>query len=239
MGTRGQWSIDMLKSLGNNNPNEKTQNLVSSWTLAEGTKAKYNPLATTLDYGTNTKFNNCCGGNGVKNYLTRAQGIEATVLTLKGNHSGYSTIVKGLIGNDPELALRGMHLSPWGTNFIHVETVWRMRDVRSEALDSETATPVSIAPNTPVHTPLPIRPGDLYEGGSGINPLGPDGSTTAPGGYNGIIEETPNLNADNVRKYIMLSFGIALAGISALLFVMVVSRSDTVESAVSIAKVIA
>jgi hypothetical protein len=53
-----------------------------AWARHEGTKAKNNPLATERDMPGATNFNKA----GVKNYLTMAEGAEATARSLK---SGY------------------------------------------------------------------------------------------------------------------------------------------------------
>ena len=237
MGTRGQWSIDFLKALGNNAPTLKTQNLVAAWTVGENTEAKYNPLATTLDYGKNTKFNNCCGGNGVKNYSSRDEGIQATVLTLKGNHPGYADILKGLSTNDPDLAMRGMHIAPWGTNFTHVELVWRSQDVRSQALKSESSNPVQTV-DTPNHKPEVIKPIDYNQGGSGVNPVGPDGYSMQAPAY-GIIPIETGVTPNNVRKYIYYMIGGIFIITSGFMFVSIASKTDAAKSALSIAKVAA
>ena len=46
MGTRGQWATDFAKALGNPEPSADIVNWISAWTKAEGTKARFNPLAT-------------------------------------------------------------------------------------------------------------------------------------------------------------------------------------------------
>jgi hypothetical protein len=245
MGTRGQWANDFLKALGNTSPNLKTTNLVAAWTKGEGTEARYNPLATTLDYGQNTKFNNCCGGNGVKNFPSRDAGIQASVRTLSGSFPGYSDIVKGLRTNEPELALKGMKRNVWGTNFVYVESVWRSSDVRGESLKSEDLSiPERIYgakaddKPTPVHPPEVIRPGDYNNGGSGINPMGPDGSTTAPGGYDGIDGSIPSegVTEQGVRSFFKIYFvGIPFVGISIGLFVYAAAKSDAGKTALKVA----
>lgn len=154
MGTRGQWSKDFLLALGNTNPSASVVNLVAAWTKAEGTKARYNPLATTLNLAPNTKFNSV----GVRNYETRQQGIQASVQTLQGNFNGYKTIVRGLVTNDAKTALMGMHQSPWGTNFGNVERMWSRGDVTgemllSEEIDTNNVVSQSNAPNIPKPPP--------------------------------------------------------------------------------------
>lgn len=167
MGTRRQWGRDFAAALGNGNPNAATLSWISAWLAKENTKAKFNPLATTYDLPPNTDFNSV----GVKNFTTRAQGIEATVRTLRGQHRGYADIIKGIVQNDPDTAAAGLLVAPWGTNGAAVLALWKSGDVgdgllRSEP-NTESATPSERAtePNVPVHTPerIPL---------SGVNPLG-------------------------------------------------------------------
>lgn len=220
MGTRGAWAIDFLKQLGNSTPDEKTINLVAAWTKGENTEAKYNPLATTLDYGNNTKFNNCCGGNGVKNYASRDEGIKASIMTLRGNHRGYSTIIRGLTTNNPELALQGMKQSPWGTNFGHVESMWRGLDVRGETLLSETSTPPKIVGGTPKSTPVEWGTGG---GGGGSWYDKPPTTTSAM------------VTGDSVRNAAKVGLGIVCAVTSVIVGIMAIARTDAAKSAINVA----
>jgi hypothetical protein len=74
-------------------------NSVSSWIAKESvypgngtnTGGLYNPLNTTLAESGATNYNSV----GVKNYVSEAQGLEATVATLLGNED-YSDIVDAL-----------------------------------------------------------------------------------------------------------------------------------------------
>ena len=67
-----------------------------AWQLNEGTSADWNPLATTYDMPGATAFNSF----GVRNYVSLAQGLEASWLTLKRGWSsyGYGDIVRSLRG---------------------------------------------------------------------------------------------------------------------------------------------
>lgn len=171
MGSRSAWARDFLITLGNSNPDDRTIALVSAWTAGEGTPAVYNPLATTLEYGEFTCFNYHEGRCHVKNYKTRAQGIQAAVLTLRGNFAGYDDIVAGLSANDPEKALYGMHSSPWGTNFGTVESTWRTSNVNDQLLLSEPEeegsgsippVPIGDAHATPPDTSI-SAPTDIFQ----------------------------------------------------------------------------
>jgi len=218
MGTRGDWSKAFLLALGNASPSEKIINFVASWTKAENTEARFNPLATTLDYGTNTKFNSA----NVRNYQSREQGIQASVMTLNGNHAGYANLKRALLANDGNAALSSGGLDTWGSGSSRVSVIWGTSDVRNEALLSETAT----------HTPEVIRP----ETGA-INPLGPEagGKDT----YTPVPTETGTVTGTAVKMVLKrsLAAGIAVTGI--ILFVIGIVKSDSAKSAIDIAKVVA
>lgn len=134
MGTRGNWARDLAIALGNNNPSAETIRFISAWTVGEGTKATYNPLATTYDLPPNTPFNSV----NVRNFQSRSQGIQATVKTLMGNHRGYEDIREGIRTNDAQRAMNGLMVAPWGTNGTHVQTVYNSkRNIENEDLLSE------------------------------------------------------------------------------------------------------
>lgn len=71
---------------------QSTQNLSSlnGWFSREGTKAAFNPLATTQLESGSTQFNSA----GVQNYTSQAQGVAATVATLENGR--YPAIVMAL-----------------------------------------------------------------------------------------------------------------------------------------------
>lgn len=134
MGTRAQWAKDLASALGNNTPNAEVIRFISAWTVGEGTRAAYNPLATTYDLPPNTSFNSV----NVRNFQSRAQGITATVKTLMGNHRGYEDIREGIRTNDAQRSINGLMVAPWGTNGTHVQTVYNSkRDIENEPLLSE------------------------------------------------------------------------------------------------------
>lgn len=90
-GTLATFAHKVLDGLGAPATDENVSFLLA-WFAREGTKAAYNPLATTLNYGSNTKFNSV----GVRNYADEATGVAATVKTLQG----YPGIVSDLkVGN--------------------------------------------------------------------------------------------------------------------------------------------
>lgn len=71
---------------------------LAGWFKREGTKAAYNPLATTLDYGQNTKFNSV----GVRNYADLNTGVEATARTISSHY--YPGILADLKAGRGDLA---------------------------------------------------------------------------------------------------------------------------------------
>jgi hypothetical protein len=80
------------------------------WQRAEGGTASYNPFNTTLMAPGASSYNSV----GVRNYTSAAQGVQATVATLKG--SAYAGVVGALRkGNDPAQVAAAVGASPWGT----------------------------------------------------------------------------------------------------------------------------
>jgi len=218
MGTRGAWSRDFLVALGNPNPSAKTVNLVSAWTKAEGTDAKFNPLATTLDYGTNTKFNSV----GVRNYQTRQQGIEATAITLRGKWTGYSKTLQGLQTDNPELALDGMLTTgmPWGTNFGTVAAYYHSKDVTGELLASESGS--STSSSSLSHTTSKTE----------------DDTTPPPKGLK--TESTNTMVAgtvteNDVRRYAKIALGATIGVVGSILIIKSMISFDTLKTAAKVA----
>lgn len=87
----GEWAASFLGALG---APASRNNMVTvvAWEASEGTQATWNPLATTKDMPGATTFNS----HGVKNYRSKEQGIEATILTLRLPNRGYEPIVARL-----------------------------------------------------------------------------------------------------------------------------------------------
>jgi hypothetical protein len=100
----------ILSGLGIKETNTAIKSLLG-WFKAEGTKAKNNPLATTLSKpGHDSTFNSV----GVRNYDTASTGIAATVQTLMG--SAYKAIRDALRnGASPDQFSSIVNASPWGT----------------------------------------------------------------------------------------------------------------------------
>ncbi len=231
MGTAGSWAIDFLHALGNQKPDDKTINLVAAWTQVENTDAAFNPLATTLAHGNYSKFNYA----NVKNYSTRQEGIDASVITLRGEFYGYKGLREGLLSNNGEQAINSGGFDTWGSGSAKVARLWGI-DNRDKPLRSETGSTTTAAPSIghlPEKNPPHVIP----------NALGPDGSTTAPHGYSGINVDVPStagtVSAEGVQKFFKFALGGTVALVASIVLIYSISKTDSVQSAVSVAKVAA
>lgn len=105
-----QWAKDFLTKL---NMPVTTENVraITAWEQAEGTKASYNPLATTQGgFNGETTFNSV----GVKNYASYEDGLDANVKVI--TNGLYGNILSALQqGNDANSVARAVANSPWGT----------------------------------------------------------------------------------------------------------------------------
>jgi hypothetical protein len=106
-----QWARDFLTKLNMPVTAENVRS-VSAWEQAEGTKASFNPLATTQGgFAGETRFNSV----GVKNYATYQDGIDANVHALMNGR--YTNILDALrAGNSAEAVAQAIANSPWGTH---------------------------------------------------------------------------------------------------------------------------
>lgn len=87
-----------------------------SWMQAEGSEARFNPLATTQDWEDATNFNSV----GVKHYASLEDGVAATAKTLNYGADrdlyGYKPIRRRLRRNVwAYWTLRAVEISQWGT----------------------------------------------------------------------------------------------------------------------------
>ena len=105
-----QWAKDFLTQLGApvTGPNVQA---ITAWEQAEGTKAAFNPLATTQSGFTGeTQFNSV----GVKNYTSYQDGLAANVKVI--TNGLYSNIISALQqGTDAMAVAKAIAASPWGT----------------------------------------------------------------------------------------------------------------------------
>jgi peptidoglycan hydrolase CwlO-like protein len=94
----GEWASAFLAAL--DAPSSRS-NLIAvvSWEAAEGTQATWNPLATTKHMPGATVHNS----HGVRNYISKAQGVEASVLTVKLPNRGYEPVIARLRAGAPAM----------------------------------------------------------------------------------------------------------------------------------------
>jgi hypothetical protein len=105
-----QWGRDFLTKLGMPVTSENLR-LMKAWQQAEGTAARFNPLATTQSgFAGETKFNSV----GVKNYTSYEDGLNANVKVI--TNGLYANILAALqAGNSAETTAQAITNSPWGT----------------------------------------------------------------------------------------------------------------------------
>jgi hypothetical protein len=110
--------IDVLKGLGISSPNPYQIQFMKAWKQKEGSFATFNPFGTTLGRPGAKPFNTN-NGFPVKNYIDRAQGLEATIATLKAPaYVNVVTSIKNItIESDIDKAMRAVNNSPWGSKF--------------------------------------------------------------------------------------------------------------------------
>lgn len=114
MSTRIEFARDVLK-VGGFPPSLNNYVTLVAWMEAEGTKAKFNPLATTHPSKGATDFNT----THVKNYATWDSGVKATVDTL--NNGNYTRILKDLHQSAAaQITLHEVTVSLWGTHIPNV-----------------------------------------------------------------------------------------------------------------------
>lgn len=173
---REEWALAVLEALGNTNPSLEIQAFMIAWQRAEGSSSSYNPFNTTQPAPGATCYNSLpsmpCG---VKNYTSREQGIQATVQTLGCPCGGqsYRDIKEGILSNDPELAIRGIHGGIWGTNGTHLEQIYREELARlvSQPQNVSTANVSFVAQTAQAPADMPVWG----------NPLGDDRTVMTQG----------------------------------------------------------
>lgn len=123
--TRAEWAQHLVCGLAHVTRQDPTVALsrlhwIAAWMHREGTRATWNPLATTWILPSSTRHNSA----GVQRYPTMASGLEATIKTLTAGDSDtylYRPIVALLF--DPRASYdgwrRAVSASDWsGTNYI-------------------------------------------------------------------------------------------------------------------------
>ena len=119
----------VLKGLGAPITPENLKLLVG-WRQAEGGSAKHNPFNTTWNKP-NSDFYNCLSKDkqgkclvGVRNYATRADGIKATIDTLK--NPVYKSLIEQLQNGDStaaEMARNQTVFKKWGTKDLIIKVI--------------------------------------------------------------------------------------------------------------------
>jgi peptidoglycan hydrolase CwlO-like protein len=116
--TQVTWAQAFVKALGMPMTADNVAAIVA-WEMAEGghwyNTAYYNPLNTTQSMPGATVFNSV----GVKAYVSWAQGLKATVITIRNGY--YGGILDALrSGNDAQAVAGAVASSPWGTGSFNV-----------------------------------------------------------------------------------------------------------------------
>ena len=96
-----------------------------TWMQSEGSKALYNPMATTKKMPGSWSFN----WVGVQNYRDLESGVSATLITLREPGHGYEKILRRLKKNAWAInTLRAIGASEWGTNLsLMLRVLWDVR----------------------------------------------------------------------------------------------------------------
>ena len=105
-----QWAHDFLARLGVPTTSENVRAVVA-WQQAEGTAARFNPLATTQGgFEGATKFNSV----GVKNYVSYEDGLAANVRAITNGR--YANVLAALRQGTSAVAVaQAIKESPWGS----------------------------------------------------------------------------------------------------------------------------
>jgi LysM repeat protein len=139
-----------------------------AWMAAENTGAAFNPLATEEPWTGSTDFNSA----GVKDYLTLAAGIAATLTTLR--NGDYPRILEGFSRvTRPDVLAEIVAHSKWGTGNLVYEVLVNVQSDYQTYADKILGGGANATPApTPTPTPAPtqvaggftIQPGDnLWE----------------------------------------------------------------------------
>lgn len=110
-----RWAHDFLQRLGMPRTGENVRAMLA-WQQAEGTRARFNPLATTQGgFEGATRFNSV----GVKNYATYEDGLAANVEAITNGR--YGDILAALRRGDSAMAVaEAIRRSPWGSGDLVV-----------------------------------------------------------------------------------------------------------------------
>lgn len=115
--TRGFFAEQFLLELATP-VNNHTLYAILAWMEGEGTKARNNPLATTRSRTNTTEFNSA----GVKNYMTFADGMGATMDTI--HLAPYKKLRAEILrGTSAHAICKLIVSSPWGTAAVPLDAI--------------------------------------------------------------------------------------------------------------------
>lgn len=109
--TRGVWAGALLDRIGAPRCDDNVAALIA-WQVAEGTDARWNPLATTMPHAGSTTFNSA----SVRDYPSLEDGLDATIATLETGAPewGYERVLGDLRGCAPAATtLDAVNASAW------------------------------------------------------------------------------------------------------------------------------
>lgn len=172
--TRGSFAEKVLNGLGFAAGGPSLDVLVAVM-RGEDTDAEWNPCATEEDEPGDGTFN----ADGVKDYESEAEGVAATVATLKNGK--YGPVLVELAANTDAIAgVTAWALSPWGTFGHDVVTakdeLLTVQANRSEAYAVGVEGPEPVAEPEPA--PAPAQPTEPTPGP--VNPAEPASPAPAP-----------------------------------------------------------
>jgi hypothetical protein len=116
---RAHWAKRLLDAIDAPVSDHNKYALVA-WQTAEGTDARFNPLATTRKMPGSTNFNRV----GVQDYTDLLSGVKATQLTLSESGHNYEPIVASLRANRAAAdTLEAVRNSAWGTGALALQVL--------------------------------------------------------------------------------------------------------------------
>jgi hypothetical protein len=116
--TRLSFAQAVLQGLGLS-PDHNRLVALLAWMAGENTTAAFNPFATTHQMPGSSSFNSV----GVQNFTDFAQGVQATIETIRNGN--YAAVIKALESptSTPEQIASAVIASPWGTTNIPTQNV--------------------------------------------------------------------------------------------------------------------
>lgn len=119
------WALALIQALGGT-PTPAIINFLIAWIDSEGTRAAWNPLASTNSGPGSSNFNSFGPGGKyhVQNYTSFQQGIERTVHTLRESY--FRNLLAAIQTGNPDLAFAHPNeLDTWGSGGAQVLSIYR------------------------------------------------------------------------------------------------------------------